>query len=193
MRVYCTRMWLVCLSLFAGSAWAVTEVTVEQGRLLGTQEGLVAAFKGIPYATPPVGVRRWRAPEPPAAWSGPRMANRFGPACAQLPYPENSMFTQPNEPTSEDCLYLNVWSTNVNGETPQAVMVWIHGGGLTRGSGASSIYDGAALARKGVVLVTLNYRLGPLGYMAHPELSAEHKASSGQASSGCSSTSPQSK
>ncbi|MEM7099060.1 MAG: carboxylesterase family protein [Pseudomonadota bacterium] len=161
------------------------QVTSQQGKLLGeTLSNGVAVFKGIPYAMPPVGVRRWQAPQTVPAWSGVRLANRFSPACAQLPYPEGSMFTRPSEPTSEDCLYLNVWSSNVGGEKPQAVMVWIHGGALTRGSGSTSIYDGNALAQKGVVLVTINYRLGPFGYMAHPALTAEAEKQSGTGSSG---------
>jgi para-nitrobenzyl esterase len=154
------------------------EVAVQQGILVGDIQSQIAAFKGIPFATPPVGSRRWKDPESPASWNGKRYATSFSPTCAQLPYPDGSMFTRPSEATSEDCLYLNVWSGNIESEKQAAVMVWIHGGALTRGSGSSSIYDGTELAKKGVVLVTINYRLGPFGYLAHPELSKESKAKS---------------
>lgn len=176
---------LLLVSIQSGLAAAEPiQIGIQQGTLLGEKTAEVAVFKGIPFATPPVGVRRWRAPEPAASWQGVRMATQFGPQCIQEAYPQGSMFTRPSEPSSEDCLYLNVWSTNVGGKKPQAVMVWIHGGGLTRGSGASSIYDGTALAQKGVVVVTVNYRLGPFGYMAHPALSAEAEAMGAARSSG---------
>jgi para-nitrobenzyl esterase len=154
-------------------------VHVQQGRLVGYGEDGVHVFKGIPYATPPVGERRWRPPEPPSGWRGRRFAMRFAPECPQLPYPEGSFFDRGITPSSEDCLYLNVWTTSLDGKARRPVMVWIHGGALTRGSGGSPWYDGRALAQKGVVLVTLNYRLGPLGYLAHPALSREsaHDAS----------------
>lgn len=173
----------VVAGLLAAPGHAV-QVDTAQGTLQGVEQDGVSTFRSVPYALPPTGVRRWRAPEPPASWRGVRRADAFSPQCVQSPYPEASMFTQPSLPHSEDCLYLNVWSANVGGETPAAVMVWIHGGALTRGSGASSIYDGRNLARKGVVLVTINYRLGAFGYLAHPALSAEAKAAGAKASSG---------
>lgn len=148
-------------------------VSIGQGTVVGLTERGVHAFKGIPYATPPVGVRRWRPPEPHPGWDGRRFAMSFAPECPQLPYPEGSFFDRSISPSSEDCLYLNLWTASLDPQARRPVMVWIHGGGLTRGSGASPWYDGAALARKGVVLVTFNYRLGPFGYLAHPELSRE--------------------
>ena len=154
-------------------------VTVDNGTLVGLTTDGVHVFKGVPYATPPTGVRRWRPPEPHEDWQGRRFAMSFAPECPQLPYPEGSFFERGISPSSEDCLYLNVWTTSLDQQADRPVMVWIHGGGLTRGSGASPWYDGAALARKGVVVVTFNYRLGAFGYLAHPALSeeSEHGAS----------------
>jgi len=157
----------------AQAAPGLVEATVSDGTLVGFAASDVAVFKGIPFATPPVGHRRWQPPEPAAPWAGKRLATDFSPACVQAPYAEGSMFTSPLRATSEDCLYLNVWSADMAPEAPAPVMVWIHGGGLTRGTGATGLYDGTRLARKGVVVVTINYRLGAFGYLAHPELSEE--------------------
>ncbi|HAJ76088.1 MAG TPA: hypothetical protein DCM64_06490 [Gammaproteobacteria bacterium] len=143
-----------------------------QGALIGETTGpgdSVSVFKGIPFAAPPTGNRRWQPPADPSDWGGELVATAFGPNCMQEPYPENSFFYRPARLTSEDCLYLNVWTAEqASAELP--VMVWIHGGALTRGSGAPGTYDGTNLAQKGVVLVTINYRLGVFGYFAHPEL-----------------------
>ncbi|PTL81763.1 carboxylesterase family protein [Vitiosangium sp. GDMCC 1.1324] len=129
-----------------------------------------AAFLGIPYAAPPTGPRRWRAPEPPEAWSAPREATRFGSACPQM-----EMFTGKRmEGTSEDCLTLNVWTPALQPASPAPVMVFIHGGGFTMGSSSQEMYNGAALTRSGVVVVSMNYRLGALGFLAHPALGAEN-------------------
>jgi para-nitrobenzyl esterase len=153
-------------------------VKVDGGALSGAVEDGVRVFKGIPFAAPPIGDLRWKPPQPPAAWSGVRSATEFSAACQQLPYPPTSIYYSPPRPMSEDCLYLNVWTAAAANET-RPVMVWIHGGALTRGTGATDTYDGAALAKKGVVLVTINYRLGPFGYLAHHDLTAEsaHHAS----------------
>ncbi len=163
-----------CLSLAA----ARHTVRTEGGSISGTAANGVRIFKGIPYAASPVGDLRWRPPQPAAAWSGVRAADAFGPDCPQTPYPPGSIYAAPPKPQSEDCLYLNVW-TAANAGDRRPVMVWIHGGALTRGSGATPTYDGSALTKKGVVVVTINYRLGPLGYLAHPALTAEspHHAS----------------
>ena len=147
-------------------------VVLAQGQLEGERVRGVRVFKGVPYALPPIGSRRWREPQAHPGWSGVRNARRFAPACMQTAYGANSFFTSLAEPTSEDCLYLNIWSAD-QGDAKRPVMVWIHGGALTRGSGASDWYDGVNLARQGVVLVTLNYRLGPFGFLAHRQLTRE--------------------
>ena len=147
-------------------------VKVEGGMISGTTAEGVRSYKGIPFAAPPTGDRRWKAPQPVISWEGVRACDTFGPECPQAPYPAGSIYARPAEKQSEDCLYLNVWTAAKAGDK-RPVMVWIHGGALTRGSGANPAYDGAALAKKGVVLVTINYRLGPFGYLAHPELTAE--------------------
>ena len=144
-------------------------------------------FRGVPFAAPPTGSRRWKAPERHVAERGTRRADRFGPACPQSPTglgpfyrgiaagfgrADSVNLKQPR--TSEDCLTLNIWSTGKAGSTaPLPVMVWVHGGSNVFGEGASSLYDGSKLARRGVVTVTINYRLGALGFLAHPALSAE--------------------
>jgi len=129
------------------------------------------AFKGIPFAAPPVGTLRWRAPQPVTPWKDTRLCVEFGPACPQPKLPAGIPLQSPAV-QSEDCLHLNVW-TAAGLEEKRPVMVWIHGGGCTIGSASLSHYDGANLARAGVVLVTINYRLGPLGFFAHPALRAE--------------------
>ena len=140
-------------------------------------DGAVRAYKGIPYAKPPVGNLRWRPPEPASPWSGTLAADKFGAICMQPdPLGGNSFFTQlffnPMKPISEDCLTLNVWTAASPGDK-RPVMVWIPGGGFRGGSSAGAIYDGAALAKKGVVLVSFNYRLWKFGFLALPELSQE--------------------
>lgn len=147
-------------------------VKVEGGLISGITADGVTSYKGIPFAAPPVGDLRWKAPQPVVAWDGVRKCDDFGPDCPQAPYPATSIYASPPRKQSEDCLYLNVWTTAKQNEK-RPVMVWIHGGALTRGSGATRAYDGTALAKKGVVLITINYRLGPLGYLAHSELTAE--------------------
>lgn len=169
---------IITLGFYATEGLAQDEapvVTSAQGKLIGQRsdrDARVAVFKGIPFAAPPTGQARWRPPQPAPAWSGERMADSFGPGCMQQPYPEGSFFYRPASITSEDCLYLNVW-TAAEANAARPVMVWLHGGALTRGSGAIDTYDGAGLAQKDVVVVTANYRLGVFGYLAHPELIAE--------------------
>lgn len=154
-------------------AYPVNEtVKVEGGLITGAEVEGVRSFKGIPFAAAPLGDLRWKPPQPVVAWEGVRKCDEFGPDCPQAPYPAASIYASPPRYQSEDCLYLNVWTAAGSGDK-RPVMVWIHGGALTRGSGATRVYDGAALAKKGVVLVTINYRLGPLGYLAHPDLTAE--------------------
>jgi para-nitrobenzyl esterase len=145
---------------------------VAQGVLQGTDARRpgVRAFLGIPYAAPPVADRRWKAPEPPASWDGVRSAGRFGDRCVQTrPFPD--MLFQ-SEAQSEDCLTLSVWTPARRGDR-LPVMVWIHGGGFFSGASDEQRHDGSVLASKGVVLVAINYRLGVLGFLAHPALTAE--------------------
>jgi para-nitrobenzyl esterase len=147
-------------------------VKVDGGQISGVSENGVRVFKGIPFAAPPVGALRWKAPQPVMPWSGVKSADAFGAECMQLPYPANSPYASEARPTSEDCLYLNVWTTASAAEK-RPVMVWIHGGAWTRGSGSTPTYDGEALAKRGVVVVTTNYRLGAFGFLAHADLTAE--------------------
>jgi para-nitrobenzyl esterase len=131
----------------------------------------VRVYRGIHYAEPPVGPLRWAPPRPLLSWDG-RDADAFGARCPQTPYPAGSIYTMPDGPMSEDCLTLNVWTAAEPGER-RPVMVWIHGGALIRGWSGLDTYEGSALARRGVVVVSINYRLNVFGYFAHPELTAE--------------------
>ncbi|HWG04797.1 MAG TPA: carboxylesterase family protein [Beijerinckiaceae bacterium] len=150
-------------------------VRVASGDLAGTRstDGEIAIFKGVPYARPPVGALRWRPPQPPEPWSGTRPADAFGPRCIQQDRPSNAISYFGLEKESEDCLYLNIWTATIERSARLPVMVWFHGGAFSMGSGALPYFDGEALARRGVVLVTVNYRLGGLGFLAHPELTRE--------------------
>jgi para-nitrobenzyl esterase len=149
-------------------------VVTEAGRVQGQSGGAVLSFKGIPYAAPPLGNLRWRAPQPPAASPSIRNAVTFAPACLQTGV---SMPGEALPLTSEDCLYLNVWApkdvAKKPGKTSLPVMVFIHGGGWTNGSAAMPLYWGDKLAAKGAIIVTFGYRVGPLGFLAHPALTAE--------------------
>jgi len=138
-------------------------------------DGSVLSFKGVPYARPPLGPLRWAPPEPPEAWSGTRDAKTFGPRSIQPERPKTSISYFGPERESEDCLYLNVWTAAKSDDERRPVMVWFHGGAFQVGSGSFPIFDGANLARRGVVAVTVNYRLGPLGFLAHPELTSQSR------------------
>ncbi|HEY5412196.1 MAG TPA: carboxylesterase family protein [Caulobacteraceae bacterium] len=142
---------------------------LDQGALAGTSSGRIVAFKGIPYAAPPVGALRWKPPQPAASWTGARPATAFGPSCLQ-PTGAANIGGDPG-PVSEDCLTLNVWAPRGSHGLP--VMVWIHGGGHRFGSASQPYYDGAPFARDGVVFVSFNYRLAGLGFFAHPALTRE--------------------
>jgi len=135
----------------------------------------VLSFKGIPYALPPVGDRRWKPAAPAPGWNCTRDARAFSPQAVQLTEPDTTFFSLPQSVQNEDCLYLNVWTpaAPIKGKPGRPVMVWIHGGAFTSGAGSLPVYDGAALARKGVVVVTINYRVGVFGYFTHPDLIAE--------------------
>jgi para-nitrobenzyl esterase len=170
------------LSTVSAFAAISDPIKVEQGLVSGTtgNSADVRVFRGIPYAAPPVADLRWKAPQPVAAWKGVRQATEMPHACWQTPYPPAAAIYQSKlPPLSEDCLYLNIWTPAKSAKDKLPVMVWIHGGGFTRGFGGSQAYDGETLARKGAVIVTINYRLGVFGFFAHPALSAEsgHHAS----------------
>jgi para-nitrobenzyl esterase len=169
------RLLLTAVSITATtSALAAipAEVTIDSGVVAGTTGSSpeIRAFKGIPFAAPPVGANRWRPPQPVAKWSGVRPATEYAPRCTQGG-PGGASANAP--PMSEDCLYLNVWTTADSADDGRPVMVWLYGGGFFGGAGSEPRYAGDGLARKGAVVVTLNYRLGSLGFLAHPELSAE--------------------
>lgn len=159
-------------------------VQTAQGKVSGQVEPTSKSieFRGIPYAAPPVGDLRWRLPQPPAAWHGIRKAADFGASCMQLKPGERLPWTKEfmvQNPISEDCLYLNIWTPEASTTAKLPVIVFIHGGGFREGSGAIDVYRGGNLAAKGVVVVTLNYRLGIFGFLAHPALTAEsaHRSS----------------
>jgi len=152
----------------SGVEGPLVHITGGQLRGVGTQEG-VRAFLGIPYALPPVGNLRWRAPQPPPPWDGVREARHFGPRAMQSYRWSDMVFR--SERVDEDCLYLNVWTPD--GASGLPVLVYFHGGGLVAGDGSELRYDGAGLARRGIVVVTLNYRLGVFGFLVHPGLRAE--------------------
>jgi para-nitrobenzyl esterase len=159
-------------ALMIGTAAAQDTLAVDGGRLAvpATSAAGVRVFKGLPYAAPPVGERRWRAPMPVEPWQGIRPTDAYAPNCLQ---PKMYRDVDPFSPSmSEDCLYLNVWTTAKAGEA-RPVIVWIHGGGYRAGYGGELRHDGTVLAQKGVVLVTINYRLGVFGFLAHPDLTAE--------------------
>jgi para-nitrobenzyl esterase len=171
------------LFVAAGSHAALPEpLQLDAGQLGNGQESSpgVRVFKGIPFAAPPVGALRWKPPQPVAKWNGVRDASRFGNVCIQPPGPTqgpgarlNIAVLPDSPPLGEDCLYLNVWTGAQNAADRRPVMVYFFGGAFTEGAGSVPLYDGDALARKGAVVVTMNYRLGPYGFFAHPALSAE--------------------
>lgn len=194
---------LACSLLALTTACATTaQVAVAQDSMANapvqTSHGLVqgmpgaldgiTVFKGIPFAAPPVGELRWEQPQPAAEWTGVRMADTWGDNCVQNPapqrFPNNSATDMPDSPgISEDCLYLNVWMPATSGDERLPVMVWLYGGAYNEGGGSAPFSHGDHLAAKGVVMITLNYRVGSLGFFSHPELTAAspHGASGNQA------------
>jgi para-nitrobenzyl esterase len=147
------------------SAADAIRIGVKSGVLVGTVDSGVESFKGIPYAAPPEGALRWKLPQPAPPWTQDRPADDFGPSCMQHSTPRNVSPTSRAAQLSEDCLTLNVWAPQAARKAP--VMVWIHGGGNDSGSSADNYYDGTAFARDGIVLVSINYRLGSFGFQAH--------------------------
>jgi para-nitrobenzyl esterase len=170
---------ITALLVAFGSDVLAAPVHVEGGDIVGaaSSDGTISRYLGIPYAAAPIGGLRWRPPQPAAPWQGILETTHFAPGCLQ-PLPAPGSFYQKeffltSERQSEDCLYLNVYAPSRASANRLPVMVWFHGGGFSQGSGSLPSFDGDALARRGVVLVTINYRLGPLGFMTHPELDAE--------------------
>lgn len=178
---------IACLCCFALFAFVPNRATAVNGAVKtasGSLEGTATAsgirvFKGIPFAAPPVGDLRWRPPQPPAKWDGVRKADKFSDSCMQAlrrsTFPWTKEFMVQNE-ASEDCLCLNVWTgakASTTGSEKRPVLVWIHGGAFNEGSGEIITYDGEELAKKGLIVVTINYRLGVFGFFTHPELTKE--------------------
>src|SRR5438067_13629455 len=162
-----------------GSLFTDNRVMTTNGIIEGTSEpdsGL-RSFKGIPFAAPPVGELRWKPPQPVAKWPGVRKADQFAPRAMQLPLFGDMSFRSSR--MSEDCLYLNVWTPATSAQDRLPVLVYFYGGGFMAGDGSEPRYDGASIARKGIVALTVNYRLNVFGFFAHPELTHEspHDAS----------------
>jgi len=162
----------------AGHGGSSPVVRTQAGLVQGTVENGVTVYKGVPFAAPPVGPLRWRAPQLPKPWVGVKAADRFAPACAQVSR-ANPALGIPAVPVSEDCLYLNIWSPAKSPDDRLPVMVWIYGGGFAAGATSMPVYDGTNLAKKGVVLVSIAYRVGPFGFLAHPALTKESGHGSG--------------
>ncbi len=172
---------LLCLQAIVSAQSGI--IDTKYGKIEGYREGNIRIFKSIPFAAPPVGDLRWKAPQPPIAWKGVKKCTIFSASPIQ-PKPEpflcwSKEFIAPPAPLSEDCLYLNVWTGASSATEKRPVFVWIYGGGFISGSAACDIYDGLEFAKKGIVFVSINYRVGALGFMAHPELTKEGNGSSG--------------
>jgi para-nitrobenzyl esterase len=155
--------------MWCAVALAADPIKTEGGLLQGSVEDGLRIYRGISYAAPPIGDLRWKAPQAAAKWDGVKPADQFGRACIQT----NAAIKDLLSP-SEDCLYLNVWTPAKSENEKLAVMVWIHGGGFTAGTPAETTYHGEWLAKKGVIVVSVGYRLGVMGFLAHPDLSAEN-------------------
>ena len=160
-----------CAVCAVSAAAPAAVVQIDSGRISGTTESGIASYKGIPYAAPPVGKLRWRPPQPVAAWTGVRPADKVGPLCMQQINTQDNGVGPP--PDSEDCLNLDVYAPAKARQAKLPVMFWIHGGGYVNGSGTAALYNGTELARQGVVVVSINYRLGRFGFFAHPALTQE--------------------
>jgi len=162
---------VVAISLLLGVPASAREVATEAGQVAGATEDGVESWKGIPFAAPPVGPLRWRAPQPAAKWNGIRRAVTYGNDCMQVPFPSDA--APLGATPAEDCLYLNVWRpAGATGKLP--VIFWIYGGGFVNGGASPPTYSGANLARQGVLFVSANYRVGRFGTFAHPQLTAEN-------------------
>src|SRR6266550_1498011 len=160
-------------TVFASSAVAQDRVKTANGIIEGSSEQSsgIRVFKGVPFAAPPVGGLRWQPPQPVKSWKGVRKADQFGPRCMQRPIFGDMGFR--SNGMSEDCLYLNVWTPAKSSIERLPVLVYFYGGGFVAGDGSEARYEGESMARKGIVALTVNYRLGVFGFLAHPELTKE--------------------
>ncbi len=167
----------ISFAFFKKTNYGFDTIKISSGLISGSVKGDIYAFKGIPFAAPPLANLRWQAPQPVQAWQGTRACNLFGPSPMQAIPEPFSMWTAefliPKEPISEDCLYLNVWTGAKSVKEKRPVIVWIYGGGFVSGGTACPIYDGETMAKKGIVFVSANYRVGIFGFFAHPELTKE--------------------
>jgi len=173
----CARAGLVTALAVLTAAHAAAQartapIRTDAGPVTGVVADGVASFKGIPFAAPPVGALRWKAPQPPKPWSAPFAADHYASDCMQKPFGGDA--APLGTPPAEDCLYLNVWMPSARSAAPLPVMVWIYGGGFVNGGSSPSVYDGSAFAKRGVVFVSMNYRIGRFGFFAHPALTAEN-------------------
>lgn len=172
-------LFFACAKKENQSKLSIDLVSVEGGQISGKMDssGQVKIFKGIPFAAAPLGDLRWKAPQPVQPWEGIRVCTENPPAPMQNPpvpfFAWSAEFLIPSEPISEDCLYLNIWTAAEKTDEKRPVMVWIYGGGFGSGGSTVPLYDGEELAKKGIVVVNINYRVGMLGFLAHPDLSAE--------------------
>jgi para-nitrobenzyl esterase len=166
------RIVATALTLLSGTGCSsAVPVSIDSGLLSGVSEGKIVTYRGIPFAEPPVGDLRWKPPQIAKHWKGILKADAYKPQCMQLGPP---LPTMPEEPSSEDCLYLNLWAPVPHGGSRRPVMVYLYGGGFRHGSASTPLYWGDELAKNnGVIVVNLAYRLGPLGFLVHPELTAE--------------------
>ena len=172
----CAALTGMLVTLFVTCVFADDRVKTESGVIQGVAAASagVRAFRGIPFAAPPIGKLRWKAPQPVKPWKGVRKAAEFGPRCMQAPIYSDMIFRdRADKQMSEDCLYLNVWTPAKSAQERLAVMVWFYGGGFQAGSSSEPRYDGENFATKGIIVVSVNYRLGVFGFLSNPELTKE--------------------
>jgi para-nitrobenzyl esterase len=177
-RVFWSGIAIVCFSLSLSAQLSL--INTDKGQVSGYKSGDIAIFKGIPFAAPPVGDLRWKAPQPAKSWTGVLKCEKFSASPMQRKPVPFMMWTEefitPPENLSEDCLYLNIWTPAKTDKDKLAVFVWIYGGGFSSGSAACAVYDGEEMSKKGIIFVSINYRVGVFGFLAHPELSSESAA-----------------
>jgi para-nitrobenzyl esterase len=173
--------WIVaglCYLLAVTAAYPDTHVRLQTGTIDGIESGDTTAYLGIPFAAPPTGANRWMPPRPVKPWNGVREAKAFSAGCMQTPRgpfgPYTREFVEQPRPPSEDCLYLNIWVPKSAGDEPLPILVWIHGGAFIGGSASVPIYDGQFLASRGIIVVSVNYRLGAFGFFSSPELRKQY-------------------